>query len=127
MKGDRLDAQVAEPVFSENVLDETRPDMAGELPVAKISICADVVEGGQEVMVFTGNKSTKIPLKQSNFYVEFFQSGSKQQKVWTSGRIEIPKCDLHAIGNVLGGLSFKVCEVFKVSLVDIICINIIMP
>jgi len=100
--------QVAEPVFSENILDETRPDKAGDLPVEKISICSDVVEGGREVMAFTGNKSTKIPLKQSNFFVEFFELGSGQEKVWKSGRIEIPKCDLHALGQILGGLSFKV-------------------
>jgi len=100
--------QVAEPVFSENILDESRPDKAGDLPVEKISICSDVVEGGQEVMAFTGNKSTKIPLKQSNFFVEFFELGADQEKGWKSGRIEIPKCDLHALGQILGGLSFKV-------------------
>jgi len=100
--------QVADPVFSENILDETRPDKAGDLPVEKISICSDVVEGGQEVMAFTGNKSTKIPLKQSNFFVEFFELGPDQQKGWKSGRIEIPKCNLHALGQILGGLSFKV-------------------
>ena len=103
--------QVAEPVFSENILDESRPDKAGDLPVEKISICSDVVEGGQEVMAFTGNKSTKIPLKQSNFFVEFFELGADQEKGWKSGRIEIPKCDLHALGQILGGLSFKVKQV----------------
>jgi len=100
--------QVAEPVFSENILDESRPDKAGDLPVEKISVCSDVVEGGQEVMAFTGNKSTKIPLRQSNFFVEFFELGSDGEKVWKSGRIEIPKCDLHELGQILGGLSFKV-------------------
>ena len=103
-----LNDQVADPVFSENILDETRPDKAGDLPVEKISLCSDVVEGGQEVMAFTGNKSTKIPLKQSNFFVEFFELGPDQQKGWKSGRIEIPKCNLHALGQILGGLSFKV-------------------
>ena len=107
--------QVAEPVFSENILDETRPDKAGDLPVEKISICSDVVEGGQEVMAFTGNKSIKISLKQSNFFVEFFELGSgKQEKVWKSGRIEIPKSDLHELGQILGGLSFKVKQVSKI-------------
>ena len=100
-------------MFSENILDESRPDKAGDLPVEKISICSDVVEGGQEVMAFTGNKTTKIPLRQSNFFVEFFELGSDGEKVWKSGRIEIPKCDLHELGQILGGLSFKVELIFE--------------
>ena len=60
-------------MFSNNILDETRPEKAGELPVEKISICSDFVEGGNEVMAFVGNWTTRIPLKQSNFFVEFFE------------------------------------------------------
>jgi hypothetical protein len=103
--------QVAPPIFSDNILDETRPDKTGDLPVQKISACSDTVEGGQEVMVFTGNDTTRVSLRRSNFYVEFFQldgSGGQQAKLWQSGRLQVPACDLHGLGQVLGGLTFKV-------------------
>lgn len=106
--GDGTIQEVAHPVFSDNILDETRPDKTGDLPIQKISTNSDVVEGGQEVMVFTGNEVTRIQNKRSNFYVEFFELDTNEQKGWQSGRAMIAKTELHTLGQILGGLSFKV-------------------
>ena len=66
------------------------------------------MEGGQEVMVFTGNEATRIPLRRSNFYVEFFELEQDNQKRWQSGRQQVPRSALHGLGQILGGLAFKV-------------------
>jgi len=101
--------KVAETTFSEDVTDLTNMN-SGELAIKKISICSDHAEGGSEVMMFTGGDSgvNKISFTKSTFHVNFFQINPYDEtRVWNN-RVTIRDCQLHGVGQHLGGIFFNV-------------------
>jgi len=98
--------KVCEPVLSDEILDLNNVS-SGEFSVHKMSLCSDYVEGGAEVMVFTN----KVNYSRSSFFADFFQLADPESgdsaRVWER-RVHIPDCQLHTVGQHLGGLSFNV-------------------
>ena len=100
---------MAEHVFSEDVLDLTNMN-TGELAIKKMSICMDFVEGGAEVMIFTGGDSNvnKISYAKSTFHADFFQiNPHDESRIWHH-RVTILDNQLHGVGQHLGGVHFCV-------------------
>jgi len=101
--------KVAETAFSEDVVDLTNMN-SGELAIKKMSICSDVVEGGAEVMIFTGGDKSenKIGFAKSAFHADFFQiNPHNESRVWQH-RVTIQDSQLHGVGQHLGGVYFCV-------------------
>jgi len=101
--------KVAEHVFSEDVVDLTNMN-SGELAIKKMSICHDFVEGGAEVMLFTGGDGNvnKISYAKSTFHADFFQiNPHDESRIWQH-RVTILENQLHGVGQHLGGVHFCV-------------------
>jgi len=101
--------KVADHAFSEDVVDLTNMN-SGELAIKKMSICNDFVEGGSEVMIFTGGDGNvnKISYAKSTFHADFFQINPyDESRIWQH-RVTIPDNQLHGVGQHLGGLHFCV-------------------
>jgi len=101
--------KVADPVFSEDVVDLTNMN-SGELAIKKMSICHDFVEGGAEVMLFTGGDGNvnKISYAKSTFHADFFQiNPHDESRIWQH-RVTILDNQLHGVGQHLGGVHFCV-------------------
>jgi len=101
--------KVAETAFSDDVVDLTNMN-SGELAIKKMSICSDFVEGGAEVMIFTGGDKSenKIGYAKSAFHADFFQiNPHNESRVWQH-RVTIQDSQLHGVGQHLGGVYFCV-------------------
>merc|ERR1719510_267175 len=98
--------KVCEPVLSDEIHDLNNVSN-GEFSVQKMSICSDFTEGGAEVMIFTN----KVNYSRSSFFADFFQLKDPEDdtsaKVWEK-RVAVPDCQLHTVGQHLGGLSLTV-------------------
>lgn len=101
--------KVAEHVFSEDVFDLTSMN-TGELAIKKMSICHDFVDGGAEVMIFTGGDGNvnKISYTKSAFHADFFQINPQDEsRIWQH-RVTILDNQIHGVGQHLGGVHFCV-------------------
>ena len=62
-------------------------------------------EGGESMIILTGNSSSKVFYKTSSFYVDFCQledfNNPESPVDWTH-RVEIPTDQLHTVGEGLG-------------------------
>ena len=73
--------------------------------VLQINPISDKIEGGESMIILTGNSSSKVFYKTSSFYVDFCQLedfNNPESPVEWKQRVEIPTDQLHTVGEGLG-------------------------